>query len=777
MKRILLLISMIFALSVVFISCAGKECEHSFAPATCMAPSTCVYCGATEGAPTPHSYKPATCKAPKTCEGCGITEGTTIEHIWEGASCETPGTCQMCGISDNTITGHNWTSKLCTKDKECKICGAFEYATEHTWDTDDCEEVHFCIKCNYIGGVPGHEWEDADCVSAQHCKQCGKEKGEPLGHDWKITSCKIPKVCQRCNKASTEGLPHQWEYMGCEEQRICSVCSKNEGFIFGHNWIEATCNEAKHCEICSETVGTPLEHVWQEATCTTAKYCLSCNKNEGTSLGHKWELTSTIEPLCEDGREIYTCPRCNGEKKTVLPAKYGYHVCDNDGVCKQCNKKYNIGAMFLDSVLIVNEHSVECCGIFTSLETSTKIYKSITSNDVGMPVIDIGGSLPTSKGYTNTVDFTYDSEELSFSCIAEIKVQGASSAGKPKKNFNIRLFESEGVKKKVEMQDGWGRESKYCLKANYIDYSQSRNVVSGKIFGEIVKSREDELKNTPNGGAIDGFPILVYNNGVYQGLYTLNIPKDKWMFDMHDSDEKNQAIFMTDTWNNAVSFRDVSTSGFVLEYASNEDSLIDNNTQWAYDSMLELIRFVYNNDGEAFKNGIHEYADVDKCIDSMLYTFFICADDNTSKNILWVTLDGKVWFSSMYDMDGTWGMRWNGNIEFDEYTHPISALIDGKGLAPERNHSNLNLLWEKIYINYYDRVLERYWELRQEILTLENITNKFDNFFFQIPEIVRNAEKEKWTGVPTQNIDHLEQILQFAKRRIEVMDKILAPIE
>ena len=31
-------------------------------------------------------------------------------------------------------------------------------------------------------------------------------------------------------------------------------------------------------------------------------------------------------------------------------------------------------------------------------------------------------------------------------------------------------------------------ENKYCLKANYIDYSQSRNVVSGKIFGEIVKS-------------------------------------------------------------------------------------------------------------------------------------------------------------------------------------------------------------------------------------------------------------------------------------------------
>ena len=775
MKRILLLISILFALSLTLISCGSKECEHSFAPATCRAPSTCIYCRATQGAPIPHSYMPATCITPKKCEDCGKTEGDAIDHIFEGATCETPGVCKMCGIEDEKVAGHSWTSKLCTKDKACKVCGITQEATEHVWGTDNCEEVHFCVKCNYVGGIPGHEWENASCVLPEHCTQCGKENGEPLGHDWKVISCKNPKVCQRCNEATTEDLPHNWQYKGCDEQRVCSVCSKKEGFVFGHSWQEATCKEAKHCNNCNEVVGTPLAHSWQEASCTLAKNCTRCNETVGEPLGHNWTLTSTLEPLCENGRETYNCDRCDAEKEHLLTAVYGYHVCDIDGLCAQCQKQFQTGAMALDSVLIMNEHSIAFCGVFTSSETNVNIYKSVTTKDVGMPIIDLGGSLPTAKGYTNTVSFTYDSNDLSFDCTAEIKVQGASSAGKPKKNFNIKLLDSDGNKKKVEMQDGWGKENKYCLKANYIDYSQSRNVVSGKIFGEIVKSRNDELINTPNGGAIDGFPILVYNNGAYQGLYTLNIPKDKWMFDMHDSDEKNQAIFMTETWNNAVSFREVSTSGFVLEYASNEDSLVDNSTQWAYDSILELIKFVYNNDGEDFKNGIHEYADIDKCIDSMIYTFFICADDNTSKNILWVTLDGKVWFSSMYDMDGTWGMRWNGNIEFNEYTHPISALVDGKGLAPERNHSNLNLLWERIYVNYYDRVVERYWELRQEILTVENITYQFGTFFNAIPNVVREAEKKKWTGVPTQNIDHLEQILTYAKKRIEVMDKILVP--
>lgn len=781
MKRVLLLLFMVFVLCVALISCGGngggEECKHSFTQATCKEPATCTLCGETEGdliahsftdatctaaktctscgktegAAIGHSFTPATCTSPKTCQTCGETEGVIGVHIWKNTGCTTPVACQTCGAEGDHVPGHAWTNSLCTADKMCRVCGLEEGPKGHTWNNDNCNELQTCQECMFIGSEFAHEWGKASCDTPKKCTRCDATNGEPLGHDWFIMSCKVPKICQRCSFSTTEDLPHQWIYKGCDEERICDTCYKKEGFKFGHSWVEATCASASYCENCEMIVGD--------------------------ALGHNWEWISTTEPLCEAGKKVYFCDRCEGSYNVSISAIYGYHICGTDGICIQCDNQFDLGEMTLESVLIANEHSLDCCGIFTSREATVKIYKSITADDVGMPVIDIGGSLPTSKGYENTVNFTYESEGLSFDCTAKIKVQGASSAGKPKKNFNIKLLKEDGSKNKVELVDGWGKENKYCMKANYIDYSQSRNVVSGQIFGQIVKSRNDELVNTPNGGAIDGFPILVYNNGVYQGLYTMNIPKDNWMFDMKHSDEKNQAIFMTDTWNSAVSFKSISTSGFVLEYASNEDSLVDNNTQWAYDSMLDLIEFVYKNDGEAFKNGIHEYADIDKCIDSMIYTFFICADDNTSKNILWVTLDGKVWFSSMYDMDGTWGMRWNGNIEFNENSMLISSLADGKGLAPERNPSNLNLLWERIYINYYDRVCQRYWELRKEILTEENISVHFEEFFAAIPDVVRDAEKKKWTGVPTQNIDHLKQILDFAIKRIEVMDKILVPKE
>ena len=719
MKKILLLLFILVALCLALISC---NCEHSFAPANCQ--------------------------APKTCVSCGATEGEIGAHIWENSTCESLGVCKICGVTEERELGHQWSSQVCTLNKICRVCQKTEKGRDHSWDTKECLKTPTCQECGAVGNEIPHNWIEASCIYPKHCRGCGEISGEALGHDWIVSTCKEPKECGRCGQSTTEDLPHQWVFMGCDAERICTVCENGEGFTYGHRWSKATCTSPRECE--------------------------NCDESRGSALGHDYELVLKIEPICEDGKEVYSCKRCKGRTAySGDKAQYGYHICNTDGLCIQCNKQFDLEEIVLDSVLLTKEHSINYCGLFKSENTSVNIYKPITYEDVGMPVIDIGGSLPTAKGYVNTVNFTYESDGLSFDCIAEIKVQGASSAGKPKKNFNIKLLKEDGSKNKVKLVDSWGKENKYCMKANYIDYSQARNVVSAKIFGEIVRSRNDELADTPNGGAIDGFPILVYNNGVYQGLYTMNIPKDKWMFDMHDSDEKNQAIFMTETWNQAVSFREISTSGFVLEYASNEDSLVDNSTQWAYDSILDLIEFVYKNDGEDFKNGIHQYADIDKCIDSMIYTFFICADDNTSKNILWVTLDGKVWFSSMYDMDGTWGMRWNGNIEFNENTHPISALIDGKGLAPERNHSNLNLLWERIYVNYFDRVCQRYYELRQEILTYENISQTFEAFFDAIPDVVREAEKKKWTGVPTQNINHLNQILTFAEKRLEVMDKIL----
>jgi hypothetical protein len=120
---------------------------------------------------------------------------------------------------------------------------------------------------------------------------------------------------------------------------------------------------------------------------------------------------------------------------------------------------------------------------------------------------------------------------------AKVKWQGSSSIKWPKKNYTISLYYDEEctLPMDIEIVEGWGAHHKYCFKANFIDFSDARNVGSGKLWGKVVKSRANvsaKLSSLPNGGAVDGFPCIIMLNGKFHGLYTWNIPKDGWMYGM-----------------------------------------------------------------------------------------------------------------------------------------------------------------------------------------------------------------------------------------------------
>ena len=161
-----------------------------------------------------------------------------------------------------------------------------------------------------------------------------------------------------------------------------------------------------------------------------------------------------------------------------------------------------------------------------SSEQPAPTVKSIEPATEDIPKIFIDGQIPTTKTEVNA-ELTYISKTLNFHAYITIKCQGNSSMSYPKKNFTIKLFKDANRSEKLKVDlKGWGKQNKFVLKANWIDISHLRNVVSARIWGDIVKSRSnyedlpEELRTSPNQGAVDGFPIKVYNNGVYQGRYT-----------------------------------------------------------------------------------------------------------------------------------------------------------------------------------------------------------------------------------------------------------------
>ena len=372
-----------------------------------------------------------------------------------------------------------------------------------------------------------------------------------------------------------------------------------------------------------------------------------------------------------------------------------------------------------------------------------------------------------SKDNTCMMRAEYYDADVSIRNYATIKYQGHTSMAFEKKNYTIKFFSEPNESKKEKISvNGWEPTNKYCLKANYIDFSSSRNVVSANVWSEVVASRKDldeNIAELEHRGAIDGYPIALFINDVYQGIYTFNIPKDEDTYKI--ADEENEAMFVINSaFSDAANFRapiseQDKKAVFDLEYIYPED------TEWAYDSIDKLIAFVIENDGENFKNGIHNYLDVDAAIDYLICAYVLGVTDNFSKNMILLTYDGQIWIPSMYDLDTACGLAFDGTGYFD---HGFSLPTIGEGGVIYSGTESL--LWDRILNNYTEELTERYFELRAGILATEKLVEQYCSFVDSIPDSCYDRERELYPKAPGSSVDQKEQISSFLTSRCEALD-------
>lgn len=385
-----------------------------------------------------------------------------------------------------------------------------------------------------------------------------------------------------------------------------------------------------------------------------------------------------------------------------------------------------------------------------------------TEDDI--PKVFINGTIPATKDDV-LAKLTYISKTLSFHSYITIKCQGTSSMKYPKKNFTIKLFEDEArsQKKKVEFKN-WGEQNKFCLKANWIDISHARNVVSARLWGDVVKSRSNYnelpelLKTSPNQGAIDGFPIKVYANGVYQGRYTWNIPKDGWMANMDD--ELNTHCILCGENYDSGCFR----AAALINESDWSDELHDNCPDSIKTRWNEVINFVINSTDEEFKTNLGNYFDIPSLLDYDLFGLAVCGSDSFGKNQIYMTYDGNKWIASMYDLDTTWGMYWNGEtlVAADYARTKFEDYVNGR-LG--------NLLYYRLEQLFYEELQARWIELKAGPMSMINIITHFENFMQSMTsdlikeDYASTTAGGAYSSIPSVAKNNLQQIRNFALAR------------
>ncbi len=347
----------------------------------------------------------------------------------------------------------------------------------------------------------------------------------------------------------------------------------------------------------------------------------------------------------------------------------------------------------------------------------------------------------TSKADERDINFEYRSKDQRVTGAAKIKIQGTSSLRYEKKNYTIKLYENSEYSKKLKIDVGWGKESKYCLKANWIDKTHSRNVVTAKLAGE-VQAKYNLFTDAPNNGAVDGFPVEVYINDDFHGLYTMNIPKDSWMFNM-DEENPNHIVICGEDWFQTVLFNEVPKdfSGWSVEVGQQNNATLK--------KIQRLVKFVKESSDKEFKADFEKYLNLDSTLNYYVLMNYCWMPDNAGKNMLLATYDGNVWYPTLYDLDTTWGTSYNGTYLYS-YKNKFVSLGG-------------SLLWARMEKLFKKEIAARYFELRSTLLDTKYVYDKFNSFYNSIPQEVLNRETAKWntatTSIPGYPISQIEEFL------------------
>ena len=411
----------------------------------------------------------------------------------------------------------------------------------------------------------------------------------------------------------------------------------------------------------------------------------------------------------------------------------------------------------LKSILPVVENNI----IEKVKDASPKITEP--AND-DIPMIFITGAIPDSKTYVSG-ELEYVSKSCRFHAYTYIKLQGNSTLYLPKKNYTVNLYSDENRTVKLNKEfKNWGLHNNFVLKADYNDILHARNVVGAKLWSKVVQSRSDydtlpeELKNSPNNGAIDGFPVRVYINGTYKGLYTWTIPKCDWMVGMNSANTNHVLLSAEFNDNGDIAYQnnpcnfntlwDGSEDYFSVEVGENSAELVS--------SLNTIISSIINNNSVLLEQSL----DIKSAIDYFIFQEIILGTDGLAKNMLLATYDMSKWYLSAYDMDSTFDLDWNGQIldRFDA-TMPLYPY----------NNSYSSLL-QCIRDNYSAAYVEHYTELRKSVLSYSSIIEEFEKYIGIFGEDVYIQDTAIYPDIPSVVGNTLTSLRRFVSKRLEYLD-------
>ena len=371
-----------------------------------------------------------------------------------------------------------------------------------------------------------------------------------------------------------------------------------------------------------------------------------------------------------------------------------------------------------------------------------------------LPAVYLSGDVNTmTKDNKVPMNFVFKDRTRTIVGYSATKWQGDSSLGYAKKAYRIQTFSDSAMKNKLEFKPkvDWAEGNKWNLKAYFTDALLCRDVVNANI-GADIWANADHVPNTlikaDNYGFIDGFPVKLYLNGDFAGIYSFNIAKGDYGSDVQAIVGSVQA--------GAAQFLSLPDGGVKLDGKTDFEMISpDDPTDEIKTSLNNLIKFVATSTDEDFKAQFEQYFDKTSVIDYLIFCNVIEDTDAWIKNQTLFTIDGKKWYYHPYDLDMSLGSGSDGAV-----FNPTKGII---GLESNR-------LFKRVATIFGSDVKSRYKALRSW-LTPAYILNRYRQHMDRIGVANYQAEEDVWHDSTVAFADYTV-LKSHVYNRFKQLDKV-----
>lgn len=412
----------------------------------------------------------------------------------------------------------------------------------------------------------------------------------------------------------------------------------------------------------------------------------------------------------------------------------------------------------------------------SSSDWSLDEYVELPTPKVAAKVNFIAKSMPTTK--TDDIDATieyYDKYGNYFKKPIIWNCQGSSSMSYVKKNFKFDLTDGSEIK-----IGNWVAQDSFHLKAYYIDVFKGQNNVCYNLGEEFYKTRPlnkrrpwSYLLNTEttslsasgdfradyDTGALahpDGFPIVVYFNNEFYGVYTWNLKKhrDNYFLDKKDANNilLDGAMSVGSLWGGNIKWTEFEIKnpkslktldgGKYDGDNPTEISDTDEHSSKVKANIKRLSKAISSIKANRTQEEYKKYFNVPFVMDYFIQAQVIYNFDGFAKNWIWCTWDGNIWSPTYYDQDSVFGMYFRGTFITESSFHEILG-------------ASTSLPSGLMYELFKEETDARYKELRDKgIISVEYISSLLQDWLHRVGYDNYKKELKKWNETPSYRADN-----------------------